>query len=258
MRLKRTGVVAATAALLASVVTYTLTSHVRPSGPGWREIAATQDLRYQAVPMAAEGWGPLYTDVDEALIAMKTRLGRAAHNGEGYRMRPSTREEWSKPIPLATVVLNMEAALVKGPEGLTWMVRSEKDGYRERAHRVDINPTAYADTGGTLAIDIIVGTMHKEFPLLDTWGIYACRHISGSYNYSQHAWANGVDFGGPGFDYMDRAAHYMLELTQQGWLPASQILWDYRNMLTGNYVYDHTNHIHVSGSPLRTGVPPCA
>ncbi len=70
--------------------------------------------------------------------------------------------------------------------------------------------------------------------------------------FSQHSWGNAWDIGGP-LDVLGTVAHY---LARQPY--AAQVLWQYHDLIGGGSVYDHAGHVHLSGKPMFTGVPPCA
>lgn len=115
------------------------------------------------------------------------------------------------------------------------------------------------DTAGTAAIrqvkSYVFGTYSKAVNL----GIYNCRKIKDSSSWSQHAWANGLDIGANGnSNYLNTIASDLLGKARGGKLPIAQILWQKTNLLSGGSVYDHTDHIHISGDPMYSGTPPCA
>ena len=85
-----------------------------------------------------------------------------------------------------------------------------------------------------------------------TMGIYNCRHILGSDTWSQHAWANGLDFvirGADGHNDLQATDAVVDELRHRGYV--AQVLW--------RGVANHfPGHAHVSGAPMQTGTPPCS
>ncbi len=90
-------------------------------------------------------------------------------------------------------------------------------------------------------------------------GTSSCRRIFGRpapAPWSEHAWGNGWDIGGT-TAVLAEVAHY---LARQPY--AAQVLWQYRDLISGAAVEDHTGHVHLSGKPLRnpsgTATPPCA
>jgi hypothetical protein len=121
---------------------------------------------------------------------------------------------------------------------------------------IDDSP-AYIDTSGTPAIDVVYTYVFGKYAGAKNWGIVNCRKILDSNSWSQHAWGNGLDIGGDP-RLLDTIANDLYEKAKSGALPIAQLLWKGKNMLTGGSVYDHTDHIHISGSPMKTGTPPCA
>lgn len=106
---------------------------------------------------------------------------------------------------------------------------------------------------------------------------YACRRISGSSSWSQHSWGNAVDL-------FPRSQNDVADATDRRVI-ANTVVYQATHRTVANRgrkldvaeVIDHSgrriwtpsrgwhgylgalgNHIHVSASPLRSGVPPCA
>ena len=112
-------------------------------------------------------------------------------------------------------------------------------------------------------------------PLIHHAGVYNCRRIYNSSTWSQHAWGNGADlFPSPDADDNEAceaiAQGVVLQATKRtkaNWgrkLQLAEVI-DHQNMTmwtraTGWKPYGGTHgpHVHVTGEPKRTGVPPCA
>lgn len=252
---RRAGVAALVAATLAGVL-----FGIRAPERRFYETAATRDRAFKAVPVTRDGWG-VARSLPETIEVLRTRL--SPHRGESFAIRRRADEEWSRRRNLDETLRLLRDRLDRAPYYEVWLVRAWADGYTERARKVDLNPAVVMDTEGSPSVDIIAGTVFRRFPELQNWGIYACRRIAGSSTWSQHAYSgpdwrgNAIDVGGDP-DLLDRAAHWLAELARKGYVPATQILWRYRSLLTGTYVADHTNHFHASAVPLRTGTPACA
>src|SRR3990172_7056538 len=80
-------------------------------------------------------------------------------------------------------------------------------------------------------------------------GIYSCRHISGSLSWSQHAYRNGLDW----------AVHH-----PGGGIHFPAMVWMVKRVSAASFVCQslwrvalHFDHNHLSGCPLKTGVPSC-
>lgn len=239
---------AVTAAAVALAALFGVNQALSPGG--LYETKRTLWPAYQAAPRSWDKWGPT-TTLDSRIHAVHDRLRK--HDGESFQLKASSAKDWSVLRNLNNTMITLRDRMNHAPVGAVWFVRAKKDGYQEGIRKKDLNPAKAVATEGTDAIDIVVGTLRVRWPGINVIGIYSCRTtISGSI--SQHAHANAVDVVAS-YDYMNRVAHDMYSLTQKGYIPVSQILWNYKNMLSGNYVYDHTNHIHFSGDPLinRTG-----
>ena len=106
--------------------------------------------------------------------------------------------------------------------------------------------------------------------------VFNCRTISGSSTYSQHAWGNAIDLFPKlpvGDDAKQRQEIFHAVITQttkrtfanRGRKLAVAEVIDHSGRVIwtpsqGIHPYTGTtgDHVHVSGSPLRTGKPPCA
>jgi len=213
-----------------------------------QEIPATQKIvyRYRASDWVVYPRNPLRNDFRE-------------HKSlDGFAIRPDGRATLSKSMALVEALNKLETKVNAASLGSKWYLVAVEDKFNRSVFRLDRNPTAYLATSGNDAIDIVVGTTVAKFPDVTNLGIFVCKKISGSSTYSQHSWANAVDFGSPyGFGsprsvvLLDSVANYIQRLWDQGWLPVAQLGW--RNW-DGHY----PGHMHISGDPMRSGIPPCA
>jgi hypothetical protein len=172
-----------------------------------------------------------------------------------------------------------------GPYRTPWMDMEKR--LRPRLKRADIGDYFYIDnksprhvhirvvgkrfnipdTTGTSAIDETRYYLYRAFPRLESWGICNCRRVSGSDTWSQHAYCNGED-SHAGFITMQKAALWLPDAARGNVeevpkLPVSQVFfnrtfWSPQTGKRSGYQYGHTDHIHFSGSPMRSGTPPCA
>lgn len=117
--------------------------------------------------------------------------------------------------------------------------------------------TGRVDTRGTPAIQQVYEYVTNKYPFSSSAGIFVCKQIKDTTTWSQHSWANAWDIKGS-TTLLNEIAQDLLQKARSKELPIAQILWEHQNLLTGGYVYDHTDHIHVSGDPMISGVPPCA
>jgi len=211
-----------------------------PRAAGAYEIAATQDIGYRVADRPPQ-------DLGDAIAYIRNVMSRPAHQGAGYVIK-EVGMEWSRVRTLAETLDRLSERLAADEVDAYWTIMAVKDRFRMWVLKVDQNPAVVIDTDGSIAIDIIWGTISTRFDGVQNWGICACRRIAGTWTWSQHAWCNGLDVGG-GTELLDRVAAYTQELARRGYLPVGQTLW----RAPGHY-----NHIHYSGEPLRTGTPPCA
>ncbi len=231
----------------------------RTSVSGWapssaHEIAATQDIKYHAVSVANTGWGKSRS-LPDTLSVVRGDLAR--HAGEGFTIKQKQATTWGPVRSLDATMGIFKDRLSSAAVDRIWLARAVKDNYTEKAKKVDLNPAKVIDTEGTQAIDIIVGTAATRYPSVLNYGIAACKRIAGSYSWSQHAYNNGVDFGGS-TALLNDVANYLNMLRIKHYVPAAEILWQGRNLVNGHFVSDHFDHVHVSGSPLMYGTPACA
>ena len=242
----RKGIIASATALITGIVAaVTLTT----SGSKFYEIPyVTQDIRYQAVPVNWEQWGPR-SSLDGIITKIRTRM--AEHRGGDFQLKARAADDWSRLRSLEETLTIFRLKLRNANPLEVWLIRAGKDGFTMRARGRDFNPAVATATEGTQAIDVVVGTLRKRHPNIRIGGIYACRNTVYG-NRSQHAFSNAVDVTGTTAQMWDAAKDF-LALHRQGYMPVSQILWWGRNLISGNGVYNHYNHIHFSGSPLLSG-----
>jgi len=201
--------------------------------------------------------------------------------------------EWSKPLKLKATMKKVRSRLrawggparfAKLQRNISWSnwlsikkasaiyrdrLASRESGtvwYIESRQNKNINATVIKskdiiyDTEGTLAIDRIITALRYNFDNWSVWGIFACRSIAGTYTWSQHAYANAVDFGASS-SKMREMAYW---LARHPRLPVSQIIYSRMSWTpSGGWRYygginPHYDHVHVSGSPYITGTPSCA
>ena len=105
----------------------------------------------------------------------------------------------------------------------------------------------------TAAISTTVGLVKAAFPGV-TVQVDSCRKIAGSSSWSQHSWGNAADFFPKNKEQGDRLYNYIIAGKQAGILPVTTVCWQDK----GGCTTFHGDHIHVDGSPKKTGTPPCA
>ncbi len=107
--------------------------------------------------------------------------------------------------------------------------------------------------------------------------VFACRKIDGSSSWSQHAYGNAVDLFPKGSEYAEKRARCYKIANGVVYQAKHRTSANNRRKLDVAEVIDHENrrrwtpsagwqpyggaaglHVHVSGSPYKGGVPPCA
>ena len=84
-----------------------------------------------------------------------------------------------------------------------------------------------------------------QFPRVTNMGIYNYRKIAGTNTWSEHAWANAVDFGVPSMAYGDTVKRWLAN--QTGRFNIDNLLWR---------VEGHYDHIHVDFNWNHGSTPP--
>lgn len=198
-------------------------------------------------------------DLDKAMA--KTRLWTMDH--KPFRLK--VEGELGPELDRATMLRRVEGRLRKLTPGSHRLVLLGTD-LRIRYAAVETEWPA-ADTPGTPAIDKVYSAVFRNPAYANkgvvSWGIVNCRRIAGSSSWSQHAWGNGLDIHASFAVMTDLAAFLAME-ARDGRLPIAQILFDGKAWTPdqgwhpANLSSPHTDHIHVSGSPMQGGTPPCA
>jgi hypothetical protein len=217
------------------------------------ETSNTLNLQPAITPFEKPGFG-LPGDIAGELSLARKRLER--HRGAGFMLKAKDTDEWSRIFELNEALARFRDKLESSPEGKVFYLRAKVDGYKEKGARFDMNPLAIVRTSGNDAVDLIIGTVVERFPSVRSMGILVCKRISGTSNWSQHAYGNAVDFGGPGswgspenIALLDDVVDYVNALAPI--LPVSQVGWR-------NWPDHYPGHVHFSGAPLRSGTPACA
>jgi hypothetical protein len=116
----------------------------------------------------------------------------------------------------------------------------------------------------TPAIRKVEAALSRKFPGWRNGGDRVCKMIEGTSTPSQHAWGNAVDVmvptvtgSGMANTLGDAVARWAIQQAQSGALPIDQVIWRGQEWLHGGSVYDHFNHVHLTGSPQLQGIPPC-
>lgn len=244
--------------LLASFLTGYLVVHRETTLPPSVRVATpthfyethdTQRFRFQA-SRTTNKWGS--ARLIDGMIA-QVRKAMTPRAGNGFQLNPPGKDGWGPKRTLKGALHRLRVGLNRGHVGSVWRIRPVKNhAFAWRTQKIDIDPAKIANTEGTHAIDIIVGSTLHRFPNLHLLGIYACRYILGTTTLSQHAYGNAADWSGS-VALMDNVAHWQYQMTKRGWLPMSQLLYRGHDWFSGGSVYDHYSHLHDSGKPMLSG-----
>lgn len=195
-------------------------------------------------------------DVKDASDTVVVRQRR--HIGRGYRMREQAKNDaWGPILTLSDVHHRLPARLDSIHLGEVWSVKAERDDFTVVTRKVHVDPPS-VNTPGTDAIDKIYGWLNGNFKgRWENWGICVCKHISGSTSWSQHAYCNAIDVGGSTGN-LDAIAKAATAAAKDGRIPCDQVIWRGWEHVHGGSVYDHYDHVHLTGSPERSGYPSAA
>lgn len=115
-------------------------------------------------------------------------------------------------------------------------------------------PVPAPPSTATASIRRVWNEVYERWPNTASLGVSCCRRIGADAcnpalpggDWSQHAWSNAWDIDHTTLT-LDKIAAFLRSATMAPYV--AEVLWR---------VPDHYGHIHVSGRPKRTGVPPCA
>lgn len=143
----------------------------------------------------------------------------------------------------------------------TWRLESEPEGFYVAVRKVQTTPLADEPSIGTAALKVWHQEVFGAVKGLVSWGIYACRVISGSTTMSQHSYANAEDAHGTAAQ-MQAAWDYTYKHRER--LKVAHMIYNHKiwssdrasegvRPFTGSN--PHTDHLHCDFNPQRSG--PC-
>lgn len=126
-------------------------------------------------------------------------------------------------------------------------------------------------TNATAGAELTNALIEAQFPASLFAGCYACRRVSGSSSWSDHAWGDAIDRTAADGAPNDATTEWVARMAAAGELPAAQILGsrsgrvvEARRRLIGSWKLlpssastSHLWHVHVSIRE-HSGTPPCA
>jgi hypothetical protein len=211
--------------------------------------------RNAAVPKK-DGAKPTWSDPKNVKQASdNVVLRQRKHIGKGYRMREVQKnEEWGPELDLSQMKSRLPGRLDSLRVGETWATKALSDDFTVWTRKVEVDPPV-VNTPGTDAIDKIYSWLNGNFKgRWENWGICVCKRISGSSSYSQHAYCNAIDLGGSTAN-LDAIAKAAVAAAKKGTIPCDQVIWKGWEHIHGGSVYDHYDHVHLTGAPQKSGYP---
>lgn len=197
-------------------------------------------------------------------LTLTTMNGRNRANklGGPYRVKKRGEKNWGKPSGLPDAMSDVRRRLFAGDVGDMILLQCDSDkrnspviGFR-KVHRKRILENVPPVPACTPQVADIWREVWAKFGgKITSWGICNCRKIAGSTSWSQHAWCNAWDIHGS-VGTMSEVAHFLMANRDR--LQLAAVLWQGRNLITGNSVDDHFDHVHTDPKPTKTGTPPCA
>lgn len=212
---------------------------------------------YRAKRDYASHWGePASRDDTLEYVRQNGKLA-----GGPFRLR-ERKEPWGPERSMTELLIKLKPKLTKGDVGDVWLIDTAKL-WGLNIRKVETQPRI-PDSPGTAPMDIVRFHLYTAFPRLESWGICNCRRVAGSSSWSQHAYCNAEDVHAA-FNVMEDATTWLVRQAQSGLnLPVAQAIFNRRvwepsrGWREYSGVSSHTDHIHISGSPMREGLPDCA
>lgn len=184
----------------------------------------------------------------QGLGAAMERVTNRMNKQDGPWRQRDRGEPWGRPRSFQDARERYRLALENNEIGdIRIMVDTQDAAIATRkVHIVEVDfPTI--SSNATARAKAIVVPLWTEFPSLQYWGCYNCRHIAGSSSWSEHAWADAVDVHPPTMAYGDRVYHWLM--AHKAEFGITRVLW----RVTG-----HFDHLHIDFDPDHSGTPPCA
>jgi hypothetical protein len=213
-------------------------------------------VRYRLRRLPSGEWSKPLRKAD-LLALVRKRVGK---HPAPYRLKRDD-GEWGPPRTLDEIIDRLRVVLPKVPVGTRYRIGAD-DGATWLLRKVEIDLSCTQDTQGTDAIDRIYCTVVSRWRGVENWGICNCKRVAGSSTWSQHAWCNAWDIHHDSAAVMREIADFLVANAVP--LDVAEVIYDGRiwtrdrGWRAYGGVNPHTNHIHVSGYPLKTGIPPCA
>ena len=215
---------------------------------------------YLAERLSAKGSGrPLTLDK-----AVDRTCELSKREGPPYRIRERSEKRWGvkmtlpelrKRLPNRMEDVRLNDALLIDNDG------DDDEMVRVRRVMRPVDPLDLVNC--TDSCEVLIYFLRERFPKHMNLGWFNCRRISGSSSWSQHAFGNAYDAGGPYSLVKDMGAA-LVAAGNRGDIPCAEVIFDRKRWTPESGVRPytgsdpHTSHIHTSGRPYRTGTPACA
>lgn len=186
----------------------------------------------------------------QGLGAAMDRVKKRMKQQDGPWRQRDRDEEFGPPKPFQDAVESYRNALEKNHEGdIRLMIPDKPKGSVIATRIVQVVEVDYPSISGnaTPRCKAIVQPLWTQFPSLQYWGCYNCRHIANSSSWSEHAWADAIDVHAATMAQGDQVYRWLR--SNQGRFGITRVLW----RVTGHY-----DHLHIDFDPDHSGTPPCA
>lgn len=216
--------------------------------------------RYAVARIGSEGAGQA--------VGRKAAVKRAGDlsgaSGGPYRMKERSEKRWGPKRTLPELRDRLGPRMDSLSHGEALLIDNAR-GYDATVRiRMTLLTTDPLDLDNcTESCEEIIAFLRREYPQHLNFGWFNCRRISGSTDWSQHAYGNAYDPGGT-LALVIEMADACVHQAQQGRLPLSEAIANRRKWTpaSGWEPYGgsdpHTGHAHLSASPYLAGTPACA
>lgn len=180
----------------------------------------------------------------------------AARGQIPFGLRPYTLKKNGKILVKGArkfVLARLEANLRHGKVGDDYSIWA---GKRIRFRCREVKPAYQViDTNGNDKADRAWGAAVTVFRNISFLGAYVCKHISGSYNMSQHSYGNALDIGADSMTDLNDIAQ---------WFVSHAVEFDLQHVIVGDRIWtrgsgwhyyggDYHYHVHLDFNPNFSG-----
>lgn len=199
-----------------------------------------------------------------AAVAINRAITLSRTTGGPFHLRYRSDDKWGPKRTLRDLRPHVTARVAKLTLGdALWIDNRGDQKAIVRIRKVLISTDPLDLSNCTEQCEVIIADLRQAFPNHLNLGWFNCRRILGSSEWSQHAFGNAYDAGGP-FAMLQAIATHVVAGAQQGRLPVAQVIFNRKvwEPDTGWRSYSgsdpHTGHVHITARPELFGTPPCA